>query len=353
MFTQLVATKYRSPPLTSGRILRLNLLHRLDDALQMGRRLVLVSAPAGYGKTTLLLQWVAHRREGAHDRQTGAGKIASDPALPELACAWLTLDAADNNPLQFLAYFVASIEFATHLTGAITSEGLQALDPAVIPSLLPVLANDIAGTAIPIAVVLDDYHEIASQEVHGIVSFLIRYAPAMLHFVISSRVDPPLPLAQLRGRNQMSEIRQQDLRFTSDEARQLFDKTLAPSLRPGLVELLNERTEGWVAGLQMAAISLQGHRDPDRFVQAFSGSHRHILDYLSEEVFNSQPPTIQTFLMRTSILDRLCAALCHALFCDLPEIDDAQAILDKLEQDNLFMVALDDQRCWYRYHHLF
>ena len=354
MNAQLVATKYRSPPLNPGRVARPHLLHRLDAGVQAGQRLILVSAPAGYGKTTLLLQWTAHHRRPAPGEQLAApgGESAAPPA-GGVDCAWFTLDQTDNDPLRFLTYLVAAIQHAAPSSGAITAALLQNADPSAIPALLAALANDVAGATRPIAMILDDYHVIAAQAIHDMVAYLIRFAPETLHFVISSRVDPPLPLARLRGSGHMSELRQQDLRFTAAEASQLLAASLVPAMRPAIVNLLNDRAEGWAAGLQMAALSLQGHTDPERFVHAFSGSHRHILDYLSEEVLNSQPPDVQHFLARTSILDRLCAPLCEALLDEQATPGVMQAVLERLDQDNLFVVPLDDDRCWYRYHHLF
>ncbi len=354
MNAQLVATKYRSPPLNPGRVPRPHLLRRLDAGVQAGQRLILVSAPAGYGKTTLLLQWTAYQRRCASGEQC-APPVGDGTAQPVggVACAWFTLDQTDNDPLRFLTYLVAAIQHAAPSSGAITAALLQNADPSAIPALLAALANDVAAAARPIAMILDDYHVIAAQAIHDIVAYLIRFAPENLHFIISSRVDPPLPLARLRGSGHMSELRQQDLRFTAAEASQLLAASLVPAMRPAIVNLLNDRAEGWAAGLQMAALSLQGHTDPERFVHAFSGSHRHILDYLSEEVLNSQPPHVQHFLARTSILDRLCAPLCEALLDEGSPPGGMQAVLEKLDQDNLFVVALDDERCWYRYHHLF
>lgn len=352
MNAQLVATKYRSPPLNPGRVPRPHLLRRLDAGVQAGQRLLLLSAPAGYGKTTLLLQWTAHHRSRTSGENVAAPADSTSP-VAATDCAWLTLDPADNDPLRFLTYLVAAIQHASPASGAITAALLQSADPSAVPSLLAALTNDVGTTSHRVALILDDYHVIAAQPIHDMLAYLIRYAPENLHFVISSRVDPPLPLARLRGSGQMSELRQQDLRFTAGEASQLLAAALVPAMRPAIVNLLNDRAEGWAAGLQMAALSLQGHADPERFVHAFSGSHRHILDYLSEEVFNSQPPGVQHFLARTSILERLCAPLCEALLDEPVAPGLVQARLEQLEQDNLFVVPLDDERCWYRYHHLF
>ncbi|MFO7633859.1 MAG: hypothetical protein R6W76_15045, partial [Caldilinea sp.] len=353
MVTQLVATKYRVPPLNPRLIQRPHLLHYLDEAMRSGQRLVLVSAPAGYGKTTMLLQWVNHRRRLSDEPSTAVHNDAGSLLGAAIDCAWLTVDNTDNDPLRFLAYLVAALRHASSLDYAKSSALLQAADPSSIPALLPVLTNEIATANRRTAVILDDYHEISAQPVHDIIAFLLKYAPENLHIAISTRADPPLPLAQLRGRNQMSELRQHDLRFADSEAAQLLAAWLVPSLQPALLEMLNTRAEGWAAGLQMAAISLKGRVDPTQFVHAFSGSHRHILDYLSEEVLNSQPQSIQRFLANTSILERLCAPLCRALLGDQSDINDMQAVLERLEQSNLFVVALDHERHWYRYHHLF
>ena len=353
MDAQLVATKYHSPPLSLGRVPRPHLLHQLDEGVRAGQRLILVSAPAGYGKTTLLLQWSAR-----HRRCEAGAEIAAPAAEPGessvvIDCAWLTLDLGDNDPLRFLTYLVAALQYVSPSSGRVTAALLQSADPSAVPSLLATLTNDIGSTSRHIAIILDDYHVISAQPIHDMLAYLIRYAPETLHFVISSRVDPPLPLARLRGSGQMSELRQQDLRFTAAEATQLLSAALAPAMSPAIVNLLTDRAEGWAAGLQMAALSLQGHSDPEGFVRAFSGSHRHILDYLSEEVFNSQPDAVQRFLTRTSILERLCAPLCEALLDEVAAPGHMQALLERLDQDNLFVVPLDSERCWYRYHHLF
>ncbi len=353
MNAQLVATKYRRPPLNLGCVPRPHLLRRLDDGVQGGQRLILVSAPAGYGKTTLLLQWTAHHDRRAADQERVAPAADRPGATVATDCAWLTLDPGDNDPLRFLTYLAAAIHDASPASGVVTAALLQSADPSGVPSLLAALTNDIGSVPHHVAMILDDYHVIAAQPIHDMLAYLIRYAPENLHFIISSRVDPPLPLARLRGSGQMSELRQQDLRFTAAEAAQLLSATLAPALPPTIVSLLNDRAEGWAAGLQMAALSLQGQTDPEQFVRAFSGSHRHILDYLSEEVFNSQPDSVQHFLARTSILERLCAPLCAALLDETAAPSRMQALLEQLEQANLFVVPLDNERCWYRYHHLF
>jgi LuxR family maltose regulon positive regulatory protein len=353
MLTSLIATKYCSPPLRLDCIPRPWLLNRLEEIVRARQRLLLLSAPAGYGKTTLLLQWATRQHAHSGWDPADATHAGEAPLSRTTAYAWLTLDSTDTDPLRFIAYLLAAIQKVLPQSCATTAALLQDADPALLPMLLPTLTNDIAAAPGFIILILDDYHVVSAQAVHDVVAFLIKYAPGNLQIVISTRADPPLPLAHLRGRNQMDELRQQELRFTRTEATQLLATALPLPEHAPLIDLLCDRAEGWPAGLQMAALSLQRHDNPAAFVQSFSGSHRHIIDYLSEEVFNCQTPEVQRFLLRTSLLERLCAPLCQTLVADCLDGSDASAILARLEQDNLFVLALDDQRRWYRYHHLF
>lgn len=353
MFTHLIATKYCTPLLRLDCIPRPWLLNRLDETARAGQRLLLLSAPAGYGKTTLLVQWAARQHTSQIQSPVDASCAANAPPWRETVHAWLTLDATDSDPLRFIAYLLAAIQKVLPESCTTTAALLADADPALLPILLSTLTNDIAIAPNAITLILDDYHAVWAPAVHDVVAFLIKYAPENLWIVIATRADPPLPLAHLRGRNQMGELRQQELRFTRAEAAQLLTPVLPSPEHAPLIDLLCDRAEGWPAGLQMAALSLQRHDNPAAFVQSFSGSHRHIIDYLSEEVFNCQTPEVQRFLLRTSLLERLCAPLCQTLVADCLGGSDASAILARLEQDNLFVLALDDQRCWYRYHHLF
>ena len=352
MFAQLVASKYRSPPLNLGRVPRARLLSKMNEGLRNGIRLTLISAPAGYGKTTLLMQWVADLCHEMPDAPSVPMIDHPSSQADTCTCAWLTLDDGDNDPLRFLACLIAALQHAACEIRT-AARLMQSDDLPNIDGLLPELTNELADAPGQTVIVFDDYHEISAQAVHDIVAFLLRYAPANLHLVIATRVDPPLALAQLRGRGQLTELRQDDLRFTLNEAVQLLSATVTPTLHLTMVERINVRAEGWAAGLQMAAISLQDRVDIEQFVRAFSGSHRHIMDYLSDEVLNGLPPSTQRFLMETAILDRLCAPLCAALLGEATSIDEMQMLLEQFEQANLFVVPLDDQRLWYRYHHLF
>jgi LuxR family maltose regulon positive regulatory protein len=347
----LLATKLHLPPLRPQRVSRPRLIQRLDDGLRLRRRLTLISAPAGFGKTTLLSEWVYHSH----------------------ACvAWVSLDAGDNDLTLFLSYIVAAIE--TLHPGAV-NDSLALLRPAQAlrtESILTALVNDLARIADTFTLVLDDYYLIEARAVHDALAFLIDHAPPCLRFIIASRIDPPLPLSRLRARDQLAELRAADLLFTLDEAAAFLNDVMGLELSREDVAALEERTEGWIAGLQMAALSMQGRPDPSTFVRAFTGSNRFVMDYLVDEVLDRQPPAIQDFLLKTSILDRLSAPLCDAVLRkgdeetgrtgDSPvssspilpfSATSSQTILEGLERANLFLVPLDDERHWYRYHHLF
>lgn len=328
MPTPLLATKlYRPPPRPKG-VVRPHLIARLNAGLH--RNLTLLAAPAGFGKTTLLSQWL----DGC--------------ARP---VAWLTLDASDHEPARFLAYLVAALqtvvpEFGAGLLAALP--GPQAPTPA---AAVTDLINALATLAQPVVLVLDDYHLVNAAPVDAALALLLAHQPTRLHLVIATREDPSLPLARLRARDQLTELRAADLRFTHAEADALLSQTEGLSLSADEVAVLASRTEGWAAGLHLAALALRGHQDEAGFVRSFSGSQRFVLDYLLEEVLQQQPTPLQQFLLRTSVLDRLCGPLCDALLA-MP-VGTGQATLEAIERANLFLVPLDDQRCWYRYHHLF
>jgi len=343
MTTDLLHTKFQIPPLRAALISRPRLLALLDEALPQDgvwrRKLTLVSAPAGYGKTTLLSAWCAW--------------------LPH-PVAWLTLDRDDNDPIRFLAYLVAALQTIVPHLGAELQAGLG--NRAAAPrGLLFSLANEITATAPPFALVLDDYHLIQEATIHDLVTFLLEQQPPQMHLVIATRADPPLPLPRLRGQGMLAEVRLQALRFTVQEATSFLGETMALGLTSGEVATLTSRTEGWIAGLHLAALALRGRHEKEaaEFVAGFSGTHRYVLDYLLEEVLQRQPEEVEQFLLRTSILDRLVAPLCDFLLSDfhdpqspVPE-PKAQQTLSYLDAHNLFLVPLDEQRCWYRYHHLF
>ena len=318
MTTPLLDTKLYLPPLRPDMVPRTHLLQQLNEGLSLGHRLTLISAPAGSGKTSLVTAWASQ---------------ANTPF------AWVSLDEDDNSPARFLTYLTAALQNVEPGFGETILAALQSPQPPSPSSVLPFLINDIAECA-GMALVLDDYHVIKSQAVHDLVDALIRHIPRNLHLVIATRADPPLPLSRLRGRRQLSELRTPDLRFTHDEATAFFIRALGLELPSQDVSTLHARTEGWITGLHMAAISLRGREDTSRFVQSFAGSNRYILDYLLEEVLQQQPQDIQTFLLQTSILTNLCGDLCRAVTGQ----NDGQRILEDMERANLFVVPLDDQR---------
>jgi LuxR family maltose regulon positive regulatory protein len=369
MSTPLLTTKLYMPPVGPRLVPRPHLIQQLEEGLHLGRRLTLISAPAGFGKTTLLSDWL---------------RQAQRPA------AWLSLDEGDNDPTRFLTYLIAALQEIDPAIGLSAQATLQAAHPLPMESLLITMINDIVATSEPFILVLDDYHMIETSSVHKAVSFLLDHLPPFeqgMHLVIATRADPPLPLARLRGRGLLTELHAADLRFTPSEAGAYLNEKMALNLSPEHVAALEQRTEGWIVGLQLAALalqgtlSLQGHENVGSFVQAFSGSQRYVLDYLTEEVLIRQPEEIQEFLLQTSILDRLTGSLCDAVRlgpaetpststgtavrlgpAEMPRTSTgtavtrgvaSQKVLEALEASNLFLVRLDEQGYWYRYHHLF
>lgn len=333
----LLVTRLHVPPLRQDLVVRPALLARLTAGLV--RPLLLVSAPAGFGKTTLLSAWV-HAATGDH------------------RIAWLALDEDDNDLLSFLQYLLAALDVAAPGLGAAAAAALRSAQAPAAQQVLALLLNELNAAPYSFVFVLDDYHVIDSPPIHQALAYAVDHLPANTHLVIATRSDPPLPLPRLRACGMVTEIRAADLRFSDREAETFLRQIMQLDLSPDDLALLETRTEGWVAGLQMAGLSLQGRADPSAFVKAFAGSNRYIVDYLMAEVVQLQPETIQSFLLHTAILDRLCADLCDAVLADappgVPEAGaDSQAILEELEQRNLFTIALDDDRCWYRYHHLF
>ncbi len=289
MSSSLLTTKLTVPPLRPDLVPRPRLVERLGGALQEGRGLTLVSAPAGFGKTTLVLDWLWHLRQ-------------QDDAGPDIA--WLALDEADSDPARFHAYLLATIRSARSPTGYTSDAMPQSTGPPPLEESLTALVNDLGAAPRPVVLVLDDYHLVQALPVHQQVAFLLEHRPPQLHLVIASREDPPLPLARLRARGQVEEIRQADLEFTPEEAAAFLREALDRELSLADVAVLHDRTEGWAAGLQLAALSLRGHADLHGFLQGFAGSHRYVLDYLIEEVLHRQPAAVQAFLLDTSILDR-------------------------------------------------
>ena len=328
----MIKTRISAPRLRANLVSRPRLLHLLDRGTT--RALTLICAPAGYGKTTLILEWIASLEK------TGAA-----------ALSWLSLDPGDNDPSLFLSYLVATLENENPQLGGEARAMLSAFPPPPFQSVLGALINDLLAADLPIRLVLDDYQYISNPVIHEGMAFFLERIPAGVHLIIATRSDPPLLLARLRARDQLVEVRADALRFTPDEVTEFLNRAMGLSLSYEDISALETRTEGWIAGLQMAALSMQGRTDVSGFIQAFSGSHRYILDYLAEEALNRQPAEVQQFLSWTSILDRMSAPLCDAVLGDAKE--PAREMLAYLDQANLFLIALDDIRCWYRYHHLF
>ncbi|MBN1659341.1 MAG: hypothetical protein JXA93_13130 [Anaerolineae bacterium] len=344
MLSTPLATKLHRPRATSNLVPRPHLTQRLDEGLRNGHCLFLVVAPAGYGKTTLVADWLTKTRTPS---------------------AWLSLDEADNDLLRFFTYVVATLQKT--LGPQLTQPPPEAfpMTPQSPEAFVHALINDLAAVERPILLVLDDYHVITAGPIQEAMVFLLRRAPANLHLVVLTRADPPFPLPRLRVRGRMTEIRERDLRFTREEMAAFLNSHHRLNLGAEQIKTLEARTEGWAAGVQLAALSLQGcsAECAAEFIRAFSGSHHYIVDYLLEEVLNRQPDAVEEFLLQTSILERMCAPLCDAILAGgaggsgrIGEGDMAspsQGILEYLEHSNLFLVPLDDERRWYRYHHLF
>lgn len=353
MSNPLLVTKLNAPPLRPNHVSRPQLSIRLSaeflHASSFQRKLTLVCAPAGYGKTSLVTEWL-------HGLDTRV--------------AWLSLDEHDNDPVRFVLYLIAALQQVAPDVGTTSQSLLQSPRPPPSDVILTSVLNDIAALAYPIILVLDDYHLLQSPAVHQHLSFLVDNQPPQLHQVILTREDPPLPIHRFRASGQLLEIRQDDLRFTVEEAGFFLHELMAIDISSREVAALVRRTEGWVAGLHLAALSMRAHPDLREFVRSFTGSNRFILDYLFEEVFQRQSPEIQHFLLNTSVLTRFCASLCDAVLGDKgkrtagaitahqplsppPHPLSSQSILEYLERSNLFIIPLDHERTWYRYHHLF
>jgi LuxR family maltose regulon positive regulatory protein len=354
MLTPILATKLHIPPSRPNFVLRPRLIERLNEGmgqnLGFGRKLTLISAPAGFGKTTLISDWLYQS---------------------QVSAAWVSLDEGDNDPTRFLAYLVAALQTIAPNLGEGVLNVLQSLQPSPIESILTTLLNEIATVPDPFVLVLDDYHMVEANQINHALTFLLEHMPPQMHLVIATREDPNLPLARYRVRGQLTELRDADLRFTPAEAAEFLNQVMSLNLSAENITALESRTEGWIAGLQLAAlalqgtISMQGHQDATNFIKSFTGSHRFVLDYLAEEVLQQQPESVQNFLLRTSVLDRLCGPLCDAV-CSAGTASSSkgtgvlrdstasgQETLEYFERANLLVVPLDDERQWYRYHHLF
>jgi len=333
------------------------LFEQLNTGLQ--RKLTLISAPAGFGKTMLLAAWLDQRENNylpSRQPAVSASQRGSPPAARGFSAspfkaAWLSLDDDDNDPVRFFINVTTALETIQADVGADSLARLQAPQPPSLKTVLTMLLNDLAIVSTNFVLVLDDYHLIEQPSIHEGLTFLLDHLPPQMHLFIAGRSDPPLPLARLRTRNQLTELRAADLRFTLDEAVNFLNQAMGLALLPEEMMTLENRTEGWIAGLQLAALSMQGRsaESINQFIAAFGGSHRHVIDYLAEEVMARQPVEIQEFLCQTSILDRLTAPLCDTV----TGRTNSEAVLRRLEQANLFLIPLDDQRQWYRYHRLF
>lgn len=327
----LLRTKLYVPPVRSSQIARPRLSELMDRGLD--RALILVSAPAGYGKTTLVSRWLKEKN---------------------IPSAWLSLDGSDNDPIRFMLYLLAAL---TPIAPGIQDEAfgmLQGAQPAQFESIINLVVNELTSFQDPFVLVLDDFHVIHSEAVQKILAYLLEHLPLPMHLALLTRIDPLLPLSRLRVRNQLLDIRADQLRFTREEIAVFLKNMMGLALSAHDLTALEARTEGWIAGLQLAALSMQGSQDIHRFVSAFTGSHHYVMDYLIEEVLKNQPPKVSAFLLQTCILDRLCEPLCEAVVeADASGSIDGQSMLETLEEMNLFLIPMDEERHWYRYHHLF
>jgi len=326
MTISLLRTKLYIPPIRSELVSRPRLIERLDAGRH--RKLTLISAPAGFGKTTLLSEWTTRLTDRA---------------------AWLSLDKEDNDKVRFWTYVVAALQTVHASLGQDALQLLQGHQQPATQAIVTRLLNQVTSLSQGVIFVLDDYHLISDPTIHEGIAFLLEHLPPQMHVAISTRADPPLPVHRLRARGQLTELRSDDLRFTAGEAAAFLTAAMGLDLAREDVEVLEARTEGWVVGLQLAALSLQGRADAHEFITAFSGGHHYVLEYLTEEVMRRQPEPVQRFLVHTSILNRLCGPLCNAVTGG----NDGEAKLAHLRQRNLFILPLDDEHHWYRYHHLF
>ena len=328
MASPLVETKLYIPRPRRSLVARPRLSGRLSRGSEA--RLTLISAPAGFGKTTLLTAWLA---AGASENR---------------AVAWLSLDEGDSQPATFWTYVITALQTAVPGVGASVLPLLQSAQPPIETVLTSVL-NELAAVRNDVDLVLDDYHLVDGPDVRSGMSFLLEHLPVHIHLMISTRADPQLPLARLRARGELVEVRATDLRFTPEEVAAYLNDVIGLGLDPKDIAALEGRTEGWIAALQLAALSMQGRDDVGGFIAGFAGDDRYIVDYLVEEVLQRQTEQVRTFLLRTCLLDRLSGSLCDAVTGE----HDGRATLEGLDRANLFLVPLDDSRHWYRYHHLF
>ncbi len=335
MPSPILVTKLYIPSTRTKHVNRPDLIKHLHAGLN--RKLTLISAPAGFGKTTLVSAWVDALRQDPHEKQHN------------IKFAWLSLDERDNDQTRFLVYLISALRTIEENIASGMLSNLQSPQPPPFETTLTILINEIAAIPDRIILVLDDYHLIQAQPIHDVLTYLLENQPPNIHLVVATREDPPIPLARLRAKGQLSELRANNLRFTSAEAAEFLNQVMGLKLSVEDISALETRTEGWITGLQLAAISLQGSRDSSGFIASFTGSHRFVLEYLIEEVIRQQEPEIRQFLIQTSIFERFNAAACEAI----TGFSNSRAILDRLEQTNMFIISLDHDRNWYRYHQLF
>jgi LuxR family transcriptional regulator, maltose regulon positive regulatory protein len=383
----LLATKLYAPPARPDLVARPRLFDRLSAGLS--GKLTLIAAPAGFGKTTLVSAWIAETAEGK--RQQAKDHAERGEAGLPFSVAWVSLDALDNDPTRFFCYVSAALNTLAPGSGDAALALLQAPQPPPIEAIVTTLVNGLSAALpreqaeFPAVLVLDDYHAIEAPAIHRALATLLEHLPVQLHLLLATRADPPLPLARLRACRQLSELRAADLRFSVEEATNFLTEVMGLPLSEADITALEARTEGWIAGLQLAALAMRDRTDLTGFIGSFTGSNRFVMQYLAEEVFGRQPSHIQTFLLHTAILERMCGPLCDAILGLIPDerprtsdqgrpqarasvanIDQqpaplvagpstdsySQLILDQLERANLFLIPLDDERTWYRYHHL-
>jgi LuxR family transcriptional regulator, maltose regulon positive regulatory protein len=336
----LLAAKLFPPPYRPGLVPRRRLTQKLTDGLSAGRKVSLVCAPAGFGKTTLVVDWLETLRRSPDRRPV----------------SWLSLEPADNDLANFLRYVLAAIREAHPKSGQTTQEMLDSGHIPHYSALLLPLLNDLLANPTPFLLVLDDYHAIQDPLIHEAVAFLLERQPAHMHTVITTRQDPLLPVSRWRARGQLTDIRLGEMRFTGEEAAEFLNRSMNLNLSAADIESLESRTEGWIAGLQMAAISMQQNAsvaEGEAFIRSFTGDDRFVMDYLVDEVLSHQPQEVQDFLLKTSILERFNAPLCQAVLAEAGPQKTPQELLAYLENANLFLIPLDNRRQWYRYHHLF
>ena len=328
----LLKTKLHIPHRRPDTVPRSLLIKQLNERIQ--RKLTLITAPAGYGKTNLASEWI----HSLQSEDTSNNRIT-----------WLSLEEADSEPIRFLSYVIAALQQVAPEIGVGALSLFEMAQSPPINTVLNELINDMAGLDYHIMLVLDDYHVISHPEIHEALRYLVEHQPHQMHLVITSREDPPLPLPRLRARGEMAEIRMHDLRFSLDETTQFFSHSMKLDLESEVISVLEARTEGWIAGLQLAGFVLKNLPDHQAFMDTFSGSHRYVLDYLTDEVLQSQDEEVRQFLVQTAILKRFNTDICQAVTGN----PNSQFILEQLEQTNMFIVPLDHERVWYRYHHLF